>query len=278
MLERIYSNHPLANVTMAVVLVMGLASFMLMPRERDPEINFNWINMTTILPGASAEDVERLITDPLEEAIGRLRDVRFVVSSSRENASNILIRFQELSEREFERRVADLRREVQAIVNDELPPEARDPNIIEVTSSNGFPTAIVLVVGQAQDDELRQLARRTRQDIERLPASDSILAQGLDDPELQVLFDPAALANRGLNATDLADAGAANYQDVFAGRLRTTNGQWLVRSEGRFIDPEQLADLNLTAPDGGVVGFDEVARLKIGTRFDRKGDLSILNN
>ena len=265
MLERIYSNHPLANVTMAVVLVMGLASFMLMPRERDPEINFNWINMTTILPGASAEDVERLITDPLEEAIGRLRDVRFVVSSSRENASNILIRFQELSEREFERRVADLRREVQAIVNDELPPEARDPNIIEVTSSNGFPTAIVLVVGQAQDDELRQLARRTRQDIERLPASDSILAQGLDDPELQVLFDPAALANRGLNATDLADAGAVNYQDVFAGRLRTTNGQWLVRSEGRFIDPEQLADLNLTAPDGGVVGFDEVARLKIGT-------------
>ncbi|NKI35463.1 efflux RND transporter permease subunit [Wenzhouxiangella sp. XN79A] len=265
MIERIYANHPLANVTMAVALVMGLASFLLMPRERDPEINFNWINMTTILPGASAEDVERLITDPLEEAIGRLRDVRFVVSSSRENASNILIRFQEISERDFDKRVADLRREVQAIVNDELPPEARDPNILEITSSNGFPTAIVLVVGEAQDDALRELARRTRQDIERLPATDSILAQALDDPELQVLFDPAALANRGLNATDLANASAANFQDVFAGRLRTESGQWLVRSEGRFIDPARLADLNLTTPDGGVVGFDEVARLRIGT-------------
>ena len=265
MLERIYANHPLANVTMAVVLVMGMASFMLMPRERDPEINFNWINMTTVLPGASAEDVERLITDPLEEAIGRLRDVRFVVSSSRENVSNILIRFQEISERDFDKRVADLRREVQAIVNDELPPEARDPDILEVTSSNGFPTALVLVVGQARDDGLRELARRTRQDLERLPATDSILAQGLDDPELQVLFDPAALANRGLNAVDLADASAAHFQDTFAGRLRTENGQWLVRSEGRFIDPARLAEMNLIAPDGGVVGFDEVARLRIGT-------------
>jgi multidrug efflux pump subunit AcrB len=265
MLERIYANHPLANVTMAVAIVMGLAAFTLMPRERDPEINFNWINMTTVLPGASAEDVERLITDPLEEAIGRIRDVRFVVSSSRENASNILIRFQEISERDFDKRVSDLRREVQAIVNDELPPEARDPNILEVTSSNGFPTAIVLVVGQAQDESLRELARRTRQDLERLPGADSILAQGLDDPELQVLFDPAELANRGLNSVDLADASAANFQDTFAGRLRTDRGQWLVRSEGRFTDPARLADMNLTTPDGGVVGFDEVARLQIGT-------------
>jgi multidrug efflux pump subunit AcrB len=265
MLERIYANHPLANVTMAVAIVMGLAAFMLMPRERDPEINFNWINMTTILPGASAEDVERLVTNPLEEAIGRIRDVRFVVSSSRENASNILIRFQEISERDFDKRVSDLRREVQAIVNDELPPEARDPTILEVTSSNGFPTAIVLVVGQAQDESLRELARRTRQDIERLPATDSILAQALDDPELQILFDPAELANRGLNAADLANASAAHFQDTFAGRLRTDRGQWLVRSEGRFIDPARLAEMNLTTSDGGVVGFDEVARLQIGT-------------
>ncbi|HMA98031.1 MAG TPA: efflux RND transporter permease subunit, partial [Wenzhouxiangella sp.] len=92
MLKRLYSNHPLANIFMGVVLVMGAAAFLMMPREQDPEINFNWVNMTTVLPGASAEDVERLITDPLEEAIARLQDVRFVVSSSRENVSNVLIR------------------------------------------------------------------------------------------------------------------------------------------------------------------------------------------
>lgn len=265
MLEKLYANHPLANVFMVVVLAMGLAAFWLMPRERDPEVNFNWINMTTVLPGASAEDVERLITDPLEEAIARLQDVRFVVSSSRENVSNILIRFQDIPERQFERRVADLRREVQAMVNEELPPEARDPNILEVTTSSGFPTAIVLVVGQADDENLRALARRTRQDLERLPAADQILAQGLNDPELAVLFDPAALAARGLNALELAQAASGWYQDVFAGRLRTDEGQWLVRSEGRSIDPETLTGMTLSNRDGGIVRFDDVARVAMST-------------
>ncbi len=265
MLQRLYTNDPLANIFMAVVLVMGLAAYLLMPREQDPEINFNWININTVLPGASAEDVERLITDPLQEAIARLQDVRFVVSSSRENVSNILIRFEEISERQFERRIADLRREVQAMVNDELPPQARDPNIVEVTTSSGFPTAILLVVGQADDDPLRSIARRTRRDIERLSKVDSIVSQGLNTPELQVLFDPSALAARSLNALDLAQAAAGWYQDVFAGRLETQSGQWLIRAEGRSIDPELLSGLTLGAGrDGEVVRFDDVARLRLG--------------
>ncbi len=266
MLQRLYSNHPLANIFMGVVLVMGAAAYLMMPREQDPEINFNWINMTTVLPGASAEDVERLITDPLEEAIARLQDVRFVVSSSRENVSNILIRFEEISERQFERRVSDLRREVQAMVNDELPPEARDPNILEVTTSTGFPTAIVLVVGQADDDQLRSVSRRTKQDLERFSRVDQILAQGLNTPELQVLFDPPALAARSLNALDLAQAAAGWYQDVFAGRLQTESGQWLIRAEGRSIEPDALSGLTLTGPgDEAVVRFDEIARLRLGS-------------
>jgi multidrug efflux pump subunit AcrB len=266
MLERLYSNHPLANIFMAVVLVMGIAAFLLMPRERDPEVNFNWINMTTVLPGASAEDVERLVTDPLEEAIARLQDVRFVVSSSRENVSNILVRFEEISQREFERRVSDLRREVQAMVNEELPPEARDPNIFEVTTSSGFPTAIVLVTGQADDEGLRTLARRAKEDIERFSAVDQVFSQGLRDPELQVLFDPSALAARNLSALDLANAAAGWYQDVFAGRLRTETGQWLIRAEGRSIDPGSLAGMILQPPDADdLVRFDEVARLRIGS-------------
>ncbi|TVS10462.1 MAG: efflux RND transporter permease subunit, partial [Wenzhouxiangella sp.] len=266
MLQRLYSNHPLANIFMGVVLVMGAAAYLMMPREQDPEINFNWINMTTVLPGASAEDVERLITDPLEEAIARLQDVRFVVSSSRENVSNILIRFEEISERQFERRISDLRREVQAMVNDELPPEARDPNILEVTTSTGFPTAIVLVVGQADDDRLRSVSRRTRQDLERFSKVDQILAQGLNTPELQILFNPPALAARSLNALDLAQAAAGWYQDVFAGRLQTESGQWLIRAEGRSIEADDLSGLTLTAAgDDAVVRFDEIARLRLGS-------------
>jgi multidrug efflux pump subunit AcrB len=68
-----------------------------MPREQDPEINFNWVNITTILPGASAEDVEKRVLQPLEDAIRNVQDIRFVVRPHREGTANILVRFRDIS-------------------------------------------------------------------------------------------------------------------------------------------------------------------------------------
>ena len=74
MYARLLTNHPLVNILFGVVVVMGLVSFLLMPREQDPEVNFNWVQINTVLPGASALDVEKLVTSPLEDAIGNVQD------------------------------------------------------------------------------------------------------------------------------------------------------------------------------------------------------------
>src|SRR6056300_1899176 len=124
-LRSLLGNHVLANLLFTLVLVLGITVFATMPRERDPEINFNWINILTILPGASAGDVEKRVTDPIEDAIQRsIQDIDFVSSTSRESVSTILVRFTQLDERTFDKRVADLRREVQNAYTDQLPEEA----------------------------------------------------------------------------------------------------------------------------------------------------------
>jgi len=100
------TNHPLVNILFTVVLVMGAVSYMEMPREQDPEINFNFVSIDTVLPGATAADVESLVTGPLEDALRNVRDIKFVSSTSRENSSVILIRCRELSKRDFDKRIA----------------------------------------------------------------------------------------------------------------------------------------------------------------------------
>ena len=91
------SNHVFANLTFVLVILVGIAAFLSMPRAKDVEVNFNWINILTVLPGASAEDIEERITDPLENAIRkRVSDVRFVTSDSRAGASNLLVRFHQI--------------------------------------------------------------------------------------------------------------------------------------------------------------------------------------
>jgi multidrug efflux pump subunit AcrB len=261
-LEWLLRNHPLANILFAVVLAMGALSYALMPREQDPEINFNWVNITTTLPGASAEDVEQRVTQPLEDAIKSVADIRFVISSSRETVSSILVRFRDVSERVFDKRVNDLRREIQNKAQAELPEQVReDPRVLEITTSNGFPTAQVLVSGLADDETLRRVAREIRLDLERLAGVDQVFALGLHDAELRVEFDPRRLAARGLNGADLADAVRGWFRDTFAGKARVGDEAWLVRVIGQDADPGYLAKLTVAVPGTQLrVPLGEVAR------------------
>ena len=96
----------------------------------------------------------------------------------------------------------------------ELPTEVReDPRVLEITSSNGFPTAQVLVTGQADDETLRRASHEIRTDIERIAGVDQVFAFGLHDAELRVEFDPQRLAARGLTGADVADAVGAWFRD-----------------------------------------------------------------
>ena len=145
MYARLLQNHVLANLTFVLVLVIGLIAYNTMPRQQDPTINFNWISVATVLPGASAEDVEKRVTDPLEDAIRSIADIKFASSNSRENISSLLIRFNDIDERTFDKRIADLRREIQNVA-DTLPEETLDSEIIEITTANAFPAAMLSLI------------------------------------------------------------------------------------------------------------------------------------
>ncbi len=264
MFKRLLTNHPLVNILFGVVMTMGLLSYFSMPREQDPEINFNWVVVRTVLPGASAEDVEQLVTGPLEDGIRNVQDIRWVISTTRESFSSILIRFRDLSPREFDKRINDVRREIQTKANEELPDEAEDPFVLEVTTSTGFPTALVVVTGQADDESLRRQTRIVRDDIERLAGVDQTISIGLQDPELQVRLNPEELAARGLVATDIADSLAQAFRDVFAGRADVGGDEWLVRVEGTTEDPDELAQFRVT-PRGQPtqdVALEDIARIE----------------
>jgi multidrug efflux pump subunit AcrB len=263
-LRSLLTNHPLANIAFVVVLLLGLLSYLTMPREQDPEINFNWVSITASLPGASAEEVERLVTNPLEDGIRGVADVRFVISNSRENAATLLVRFRDIDERTFDKRMADLRREVQNKASSELPREADDPLIVEITTSNGFPTASMVLVGQSDDETLRRHARRIKTALEGLPGVDQVAASGLRNPEILVSPDPQALAARGLLATDVADALSAWWRDTTGGTLRTRQGAWSVSVQGVQTDPHALVDLPVRSRmrPSSVARLGEVARIE----------------
>lgn len=261
LVRTLFTNAPLANICFVLVLILGVLAYQQMPREQDPEINFNWVNITTIYPGASAEDIERLITNPLEDALKSVPDVRFIASNSRENFSNILVRFRDLSTREFDKRVNDLRREIQNRANEELPSEAGEPLIMEITTSNGFPTATLLLTGGADDEALRLTGASIKDDLKRIEGVDQVYANGLREPELLIEFDAARLAAKGLLATDASDAVRAFFRDVAGGAISVDHEQWLVRLVGTSEQPEFLARIPVSNQRGSTTTLDSVATI-----------------
>lgn len=251
MLSRLLKNHVLANLTFVLVLIVGLLSYQQLPRQQDPTINFNWISIITIYPGASASDVEKRVTDVIEDAINGIQDMRFVSSGSRETVSSVLVRFEDLPEKLFNKRLTDLRRELEN-AKDLLPPEADDPEVIEITSGNAYPAAMVVVSSIADDENLRKRARNISKHFKQMSGVDRVDEIALDDPELLVSFEPALLEELRLTPGQVADAIRVWFQDIAAGNLDAGGQNWLVRLAGKTSDPSVLAQLPIPGLSGEI--------------------------
>lgn len=261
-LARFYQNHVLANLLFVLVLVMGALSYFSLPREQDPSINFNWIQVTTIFPGASAEDVEKLVTDPIEDALRKISDVRFVSSNSRESVSSILVRFNDLDSNTFDKRVNDVRREIQSKER-VLPAEVESPHVLELTTANAYPSATLVVIGQANDEQLRQQAQYIIDDIERLKGVDRVESFGLHDPEIQIHFNPKQLIEHGINPADVSNTIFTHYRDISAGTTEVGQSEWLVRWVGKDISPHYIGKLPIVTAVGELP-LEKVAEVRRG--------------
>jgi len=248
-LRNLIQNHVLTNLVFVLILFMGIVIYQQLPREQDPSINFNWVQITTFLPGASARDVEQKITDVIEESVEKIQDIKFVSSTSREAISSILVRFHDMDERQFDKRLADLRREINN-VEDQMPDEAERPTIFEVTSANAFPTATVVVSGLDNDENLRRQARALEKDLARIAGVDRVQDTGLREPEIQVLFELNKMQQLGVSPVDIANSIRTFFTDISAGTARVAKDQWLVRIQGTTTDPEVLAQLPILTANG----------------------------
>ncbi len=266
LLRKLLENHPLANVTYLLVVVMGLIAYVQLPRAQYPEINLNWVMVVTTLPGASASDVEKLVTEPLEDAIRKVADIKFSSSTSRENVSFILVRFDEIGAARFDKRISDLRREVQFAAATLLPRDVKVPTVLEATTSSGFPTAMVVLSAKETGDQLYRDARSVQENLERLPGVDKVWVSGMRNPELQVEFSPDRMEKHGITPDKLALSLMRTLRDVPAGAASLSGEQYLMRVMGVEFDPARVADLPLLDVPGLTqpVRVGDVAKVRRG--------------
>ena len=110
---RLFVRNPvMANLLMVAVIVIGGLSFISLPRELMSNISFNWVFLTTTYPGVSSEEMEKLVTIPIEEEIQDVRGIESVSSQSTEGISFVSVKFKNMDDDEFRIRYQELKDEL----------------------------------------------------------------------------------------------------------------------------------------------------------------------
>lgn len=250
-------NPVAANLATLAVVLAGLMVYAAMPREVFPDSSLAKLEVFVTYPGAAPEDVERLVTAPLEDALDSLRGLSELTSTTSEGLARIQIT---LEAGEDASELLPEVRDALARGRSDLPDEVNEPLAYEIESV--FPVIAVFIYGSATEGVRRQEAERIRSGIQSIPGIRNVVVTGDREPRLWIEVLPEALERHGLTLEEVGQAVQARSVDVPLGRLSTSDGDWLLRVEAGLKWAKDLADLPLLSrPDGTQVRLDQVAQV-----------------
>ena len=220
----IFAHHKVAaNLLMAIMLLAGALALNRMNVQFFPNFELDFITITVVWTGSSAEDVEEGITTPLEQRLRTVDSLHKMTSTSTQGTSAITLEFEEGTDPLLA--LDQTRRLVDEFRN--LPGDAEPPVIMNVTRYE--PVARLLVSGPENLDELRHLVRRF--ETELLDAGvDNVDIKGLPEEEIAIEVDPVALEHLGIDLDQISERVAAFSRDQPAGMLGRGEGSMELRS------------------------------------------------
>lgn len=233
-------NSVLVNLVMILIIAMGTYALITLPRELMPQIRLNRVVIAVSWPGASPEDVETLITKPLEDEVENLDHLDMYVSTSQEGRSRLNVIFDSINEDEFRRVYQDLR---QAVDRVQLPEDADDPFFLSLESSTWMPMATVALSGDLTEARLKELAEELEEEIERLPGVDSVTVSGLREREVWVEIDPHKLYSQSLTLEQIAASIRRQNIELPSGNIEIGPNEYMLRSIDDFKSAADIGEV-----------------------------------
>ncbi|MCU0725473.1 MAG: efflux RND transporter permease subunit [Planctomycetes bacterium] len=251
----------LSLLLVIATLAAGAVGFLATPREEEPQIVVPMVDVYISFPGATAEEVEKLVTTNLETKLLEIEGVEHVYSMSRPGEAVVMLRF--LVGRNREDALTNTFAKIQGYV-DQVPPGVAGW-IVRPVDVDDIPILTVTLHGGGKSDfELRRIADEVLDHLQRVPNSSKSYAVGGRRREIRVTVDPAALASRNLSPLDVNRAlGGANAARR-VGNFTRDNAEILV-SAGPFLrDRADVESVVLSAAGGRLVYVKDVAKVTDG--------------
>lgn len=249
------------TMLLLAVVVFGLVSWPRIGVDNMPNVDVPVITVTTILPGADPETVERNVSKELEEALNTISGLDTIQSQNYESVSLVILQFD--LEVPLETAANDVREKVQAAVA-KLPKEAEAP-VVQKVDLGALPIVQLAVSGPLPIEELTRVAEdELKPALQRFQGVGSIDVVGGRKREIAVVVDPIRLRAHGLAVTDVSQAISVQSIAIPGGRTNEPTVERVIKLETEAASVEELRDLVIAAPQGKPIRIRDVANVVDG--------------
>jgi len=241
-------NSLFVNLLSAFLVISGLFSMFQLKREAFPEVSFDVVTVVTVFRGASPDEVEKLVTTPLEKELREVDNIKDIYSSSTEGVSNIVL---EMSPDVSDKRkiIDDIQKSVDRVVD--LPEGVKDRPVVTEITSKQIPVIKVGVSGKLDEFTLRNWADDLRERLEDVAGVASVKRQGWRDEQFWVEPDVGKLRHYRVSLEEIMSALRGQNVTIPGGKIKAVGEEFIVKTKGEFYTAEEIADTVIRANDAG---------------------------
>ncbi|MGY5850734.1 efflux RND transporter permease subunit [Salegentibacter sp. F14] len=269
-------NKMTVYVIIAIIMVGGLMSYYNMPRESFPEVIETKIYVSSVNPGNSAEDVEKFITEPLEEEFNNIAGVKEITSNTLQDYSLVIVEFEEdvlvdIARQKVKDKVDLVKAETTWPTLDNGAKV--EPNVFDLNLTEEMPILNINLTGDYTVQQLKDYAEYLRERIELLPQIKEAGIRGAEEMEVEIAVDVYKMTASKVSFDDIVNSVNAENRTISGGNIITSGAQKNIRIIGEIEDPDELKDV-VVKRDGGIIFLKDIAQInfkeKDATTFARE--------
>lgn len=257
------NNKTTMYVAIALLLFLGTSAYFSMPRESFPEIKETKIYISSIFPGNTAEDIEKLITDPLEDKLKNVSNVVEITSTSQEDYSMVVVEFDEgLTVEAAKQKVKD---EIDSETSSEDWPTFNgakvEPNVFELSMSEEMPILNINISGDYTVEKLKEFGEYLEDEIEDLEEIKKVDIRGAQKNEVEVAVDVYQMMASKVNFQDITSAISNGNMTMSAGNFITSGQRRTIRIIGEIDQPEDLENFVVKSENNSPIYLKDLATI-----------------
>ncbi len=239
-----------------VLTIIGSTAYRQIPREGTPDITIPYVFVTSVYEGTSPEDMEKLVTIPLEKQFNDLENVKNITSTSSEGVSSVVIEY--FSGQDIDIALQKVRDKVD-LAKPDLPNDLDEPMIQAINFSTDFPIFIFALSGGNDLTRLKSIAEDLQDEIERIPGVRQASLAGVREREIRIEVDLPRLIALNLPLETIMSRVAGENKTISAGNIEIEGQKFQVRVPGEYRIASDMRDILLTTNNGAPVYLRDVA-------------------